>query len=71
MTLKDWMDNRGVTQAELASKLPPNPRTGRPLTQGAISQWLRHEVPPAWVPDVHRVTGLPMSELNSRFGARQ
>lgn len=68
--LKQWMDENEVTQAAFAEKLPLNPRTGKPLTQGAISQWINSgTVPSDWVADVHRITGLPMSTLNSRFAA--
>lgn len=67
--LRDWMNENGVTQSAFAKMLPVNPRTQKPLTQGAISQWLQSVVPAEWVVDVHRVTGLPMSTLNPRFAA--
>lgn len=50
-----------TTQTELAGRIAEI--DGRPITQGAISQWLKKGIPPKRVLTVSRITGIDPKEL--------
>lgn len=57
MNLKDWMTERGLTQAEAAKLLKAD--------QSSVSRWSsgKAKVPPEKVSFVSEVTGIPPHEL--------
>lgn len=57
MELKDWIAEKGLTQAEAAKLLKAD--------QSSVSRWTSgaRKVPPQRVPEVSEITGIPPHEL--------